>query len=302
MKEVKINGRIKGAMMMNNILGYLELGTGLKPIPLMNDFFLNYNFQNPANWEDLRLMVNIFYLAYMETCKETTVRPIEGRVAVTTQYPYFKEHLSSKPKTPDIQINSLKKVDFIDFQNDTHPLIPVLKRSSEYVGFSLTRGEDKEQSSMWLLSGGISELLHGKAFANYVWMDEKDHYRHPIKSNLLYINLKELAKVNSQAGELAGVLIGRLDAPKDEKVKSILQSFKETFNVFKHDTEVRDVMTRAEELIAKGKAKGKAESEARFLPLLDEKEKQIGEKEKQIDEQEKRIAELEAKLANFTTS
>jgi len=67
--------------------------------------------------------------------------------------------------------------------------------------------------------------------------------------------------------------------------------------VFKNDTEVQNIMSRAEHLKAegeaKGRAEGKAESEARLLPLLDEKDEQLSEKDE-------RIAELEAKLANVT--
>ena len=293
---------------MNNMLGYIELETGSKLITPMNDVFLNYIFQNEANWEQLRTMVNIFYHGYIEISGDTKVRPIEGEITVKTQFPYFKEFSSSNPKAQDIRIENAEKVDFLEFQNEMHPKIPISRRSTEYLGFSLTRGEDKQQSSMWLLNGTVPELLNDKAFSNYVLMDEQDHHRHPNESNILYIDLKKLAKTDTQAGELAGVLTSVVKEPKDEEVSSILQNLKQNFLEFKNDTEVRNIMTRAEHLRAEGEAKGKAEIEARLLPLLDEKEKQLDEKEKQLDEKEKqldekkkRIAELEVMLASFTT-
>jgi len=344
LKKIKTNGRIKGAIMMNNMigsvdhyLGYIELETGPKLITPMNDVFLNYIFQNEANWEQLRTMANIFYHAYIKTHADTKIKPIEGEITVKTQFPYFKEFSSSKPKAQDMRIESAEKVDFLEFQNEMRPKIPISRRSTEYLGFSLTRGEDKQQSSMWLLNGTVLELLNGKVFSNFVLMDEQDHYRHPNESNVLYVDLKELAKTNTPAGELACILTNIVKEPKNEEVKLILQSLKQSFNAFKNDTEVRNIMTRAELLRAEGeerllplldekekqidekekeitelkarleeqghnaltraehlKEEGKAESEDRLLPLLDEKEKQI-------DEKEKRIAELEAMLASITT-
>ena len=98
-----------------------------------------------------------------------------------------------------MRIESINKVDFMDFQNDPHSSDPpVPRRSTKYLGFALSRGEDKQQSSMWLLNGTISSLLNGKVFSNYVLLDEKDYHRHPNKANILYVDLKKLAKVNIQ--------------------------------------------------------------------------------------------------------
>ena len=124
-------------------------------------------------------------------------------------------------------------------------------------------------------------------------MDEEDQRRHPIDSNILYVDLKKLAKMETQVGELAGVLTGVATEPKDKTVRAILHRLRQNFNVFKNDTEVQNIMSRAEHLKAEGEAKGKAESEARLLPLLDEKDEQLSEKDE-------RIAELEAKLASIT--
>jgi len=272
-----------------NILGYIELETGLKPITPLNDVFLNYTFGQKIYWEILREMTNTFYKAYIKTHQYTNITLIEGEISVKTQFPHFRDFDSSKPKEQDIQIESEKKIDYIEFQNSMHPDIPIAVRSVEYLGFSLTRGCDKQATSIWLLNGTITKLLQGKIFSNYILMDEVDYHPHPNTSNILYVDLKQLARTNNQAGELAGVLIGTLKTPQDPKVNLILQNLKHSFNTFKVNTEVRNIMTRAEML----EAKGRAEAKAKLLPLLNEKDEKIAEKEK-------RIAELEALLAKKT--
>jgi len=91
LKKIEINAKIKGAIAMSkskeNVLGYIELETGSKLITPMNDVFLNYTYQNEANWEDLREIVNIFYNAYIKTFGNTKVRPTEGEIKVKTQFP-----------------------------------------------------------------------------------------------------------------------------------------------------------------------------------------------------------------------
>ena len=70
----------------------------------------------------------------------------------------------------------------------------------------------------------------------------------------MYVNLEQLAKDNSRAGELAGVLIGEVKDPKYREVDRIFQSFKSSFEKFKDDTEVHDILTRVEEFKAEGRA------------------------------------------------
>ena len=186
-----------------------------------------------------------------------------------------------------------------------YPTLPVTTRSSEYFGFALSRGDGKQQTSMWLLNGTIPELLNGQVFANYVLMDEQSHHRHPNESSILYVDLKKLAKMNTQAGELASILINEAKELKDPEVKSILQNLKQNFNEFKDDMEVRNIMTRAEQL----EARGEARSEAKLLPVIEEqkeqiseKDKEISEKDKEISEKDREISELKARLAEATRS
>ena len=270
-----------------NILGYIELETGSKAISPMNDVFLSYTFQKKANWETLRKMTNIFYKAYIEICVDTKITLVKGNITVKTQFPHFQNLNASTPKEQDVRIESKEKIHFIEFQNDMHPRIPIAIRSIEYFGYSLTRGKDNPATTIWLLNGTVGKLLDNKIFSNYVLMDEQDHRQHPNPSGILYVDLKKLANTNTQAGELAGVLTGTLEKPKDNDVNLIFENFKDSFNAFKDNMEVRHIMTRAEELRAEGEAKERA----KLLPLLNEKEEQIAEKEK-------RIAELEALLAS----
>lgn len=269
-----------------NILGYISLDTGKKAITPLNDVFLNYTFLRQEYWETLREMTNIFYKAYIKKHKDTNITPIKGEINVITQYPYYRNADSSTPKRQDMRIDSENKVDYIEFQNKTHPDLPIEVQSIEYLGFSLTRGENKYASNLWLLNGAITNLLQGNIFSNYILMDEADHRTHPNTSNVLYVDLKRLSQTNSQAGELAGILIGKVEAPKDAKIDQILQTLKNSFNVFKVDTEVRNIMTRVEQL----EARGRAEVRAELLPLLNEQGEQLAEKDKKIKELETLLA------------
>ena len=125
---------------------------------------------------------------------------------------------------------------------------------------------------------------------------------HPNTTNILYVDLKRLAQADSQAGELAGVLIEAVKTPKDSKVNLILQSLRESFDTFRIDTEVRHIMTRKEFIEANAEARAKARAEAKLLPLIAEKDEQIAVKDEQLVEQEKRIKELEALLAEREAS
>ena len=66
-------------------LGYILLESGLKPVYAFDDFFLNYAFSKKANWETLRLLINILLEAYALKCPGTVLGPITDRIIVTTQ-------------------------------------------------------------------------------------------------------------------------------------------------------------------------------------------------------------------------
>jgi len=271
----------------NKILGSIELGTGeKKPIILLNDVFLNYTFNEKEYWETLREMVNIFYDAYKGYHEPTKIEPIEGKISVITQFPYYRYPDSTTPKRQDAKIISDSKCDYIEFQNDVSSA-KIIMRSIDYFGFSLTRGKGKSVNNIWLLNGTVTELLKGNTFSNYILMDEVNHQPHPNTANILYVNLKQLAKDDSRAGELAGMMIGEVKEPKDSDIDRIFQSFKDSFENFKDKMEVCDILTRVEELKAEGRVEGRSE----VLPLIAEKDKQLAEQAEQLAEQAEQLAE-----------
>jgi len=284
----------------NKILGCVKLGFEYKPIILLNDVFLNYTFSEKDYWETLREMVNIFYDAYNGYYKHhkyrkhqqhehIEIKPIEGKIRVITQFPYYKDADSTTPKRQDAKIISESKCDYIEFQNDMYPTPKIKDRSIDYFGFSVSRGEKETINNMWLLNGTVSELLDGNTFSNYILMNEINYQPHPNRANILYVNLEQLAKDSSRAGELAGVLIGEVKDPKYREVDRIFQSFKDSFEEFKNDTEVCDILSRVEEL--------KAEGRAEVLPVIAEKNKELAEQAEQLVEKDEELAEQAEKLA-----
>ena len=114
----------------------------------------------------------------------------------------------------------------------------------------------------------------------------------------------KLANSTSKAGELASVLLGSLTKPSHDEVKQVYQHLKESFLTFKEDTEVRQMMSKAELLKAEGEAKGEAKGEARWRaeehaklqPILEEKNKLLNEKEHQLSEKDSLLSEQEHQL------
>ena len=113
-----------------NILGNVSLDTGLKPIILLNDVFINYTFMDKANWETLRNKVNILYKAYTKEHPTTSITTIEGKINnIITQFPYYKDKDSKTPKRQDAKIDSEYKIDYIEMQNDPSPELSIAERS-----------------------------------------------------------------------------------------------------------------------------------------------------------------------------
>jgi len=64
-----------------------------------------------------------------------------------------------------------------------------------------------------------------------------------------------------------------VEAPKDPKNNQILEKLKSSFDVFKDDMEVHGIMTRVEQLEARGRIKERAE----LTPLINEQAEQLAE-------------------------
>ena len=99
---------------------------------------------------------------------------------------------------------------------------------------------------------------------------------HPNTNNILYVNLERLADDDTQAGELAGVLLGITKTPKDPLVNSIFEGLLHSFDIFKADKEARNHMTRRELYEARG--------EARLKPLIKEKDELLQKAEEEKGE------------------
>ena len=112
LKNAKIEGEIKMKKKNESLLGYMDLETGRKLVTPMDDVFLNYIYQDEANWDHLKTITNIFYQAYIETYKDTKLKLIEGEISVKTKFPYFRNLSASKPKEQDFRIESVDKVDW----------------------------------------------------------------------------------------------------------------------------------------------------------------------------------------------
>jgi len=281
---------------IKNIIGYVPLRNGLKEVTTLDNYFLTYTFNQKIYWETLRNMTNIFYSAYIEHYSDTSITPIKGKIAVRTEVTHYEKVETVVPKRQDLRIESKEKVDYVEFQRKPNPDPSIGKRSVQYFGFSLTSGADKRTSHLWLINGEVGELLHRNIFSNYILLDETDHHPHPNINNILYVNLERLAEANTQAGELARVLIGDLKTPTDPDVKLILKNLKNSFKGFRDDNKVRDSMTRREEIAA--------ETRAELIPIITEQAEQIAEKNEQIAEKNEQIAkdkqliaELQAQLA-----
>ena len=244
---------------IKNIIGYVPLRNGLKEVTTLDNYFLTYTFNQKIYWETLRNMTNIFYSAYIEHYSDTSITPIKGKIAVRTEVTHYEKVETVVPKRQDLRIESKEKVDYVEFQRKPNPDPSIGKRSVQYFGFSLTSGADKRTSHLWLINGEVGELLHKNIFSNYILLDETDHHPHPNINNILYVNLERLAEANTQAGELARVLIGDLKTPTDPDVKLILKNLKNSFKGFRDDNKVRDSMTRKEEIVAEAKAEAKEE-------------------------------------------
>ena len=231
---------------MKNILGYIELDTGKKPITPMNDVFIAFTFHNEDNWSVAKDTTNIMFAAYSEQSEEEPLELLTGEVDVQTQFPNFRNHSSTTPNRNDVRIEDDKQVVSLEAQNDPYPTIPISKRSLEYLSFALTRGEHKKQTFLWLINGSVKELLDGQTFSYQVRMDRDTHRINQLDGGILYIDLPKLAKQNTQAGELARVLIGTPEEPTDELVRAIQLKLKDSFSKFKNDTEVHGIMSRDE--------------------------------------------------------
>ncbi|MCL2841458.1 MAG: hypothetical protein FWE05_11900 [Defluviitaleaceae bacterium] len=117
-------------------LGVLEINNVSKEIYPMNDYFLNYLFNNPESWEALRIIINILINKYKSFVPETRVKSVEGEIKVTTQYGFYTK-ITDKPKRQDLKVDSTDGLTFVEVQNKASSKPPIELRAKEYFGLSL---------------------------------------------------------------------------------------------------------------------------------------------------------------------
>jgi len=238
----------------------------------MHDILVNYTFKNSKHWESLKQAVNLIINAYKQYELDnynfkTKLQPIEGEIRVQTQYEYFTSKDGKTTRKQDVEITEeTGNIKYIEFQNRASASLHLDTRSAEYFGLGIGHSKGKPADQIWLLAEDADSLLNGKAFSRYTLKDDSTGQTHPNNSGILYVSLTRLSKQDTPAGELALFLLGKLKEPKDETVKEIANTFKNSFDMFKEDKEVTQMLSLQEryelEGMVKGEAKGRAEGKA----------------------------------------
>ena len=254
-------------------LGVIELDDGEKEIFPMADLFLTYTFENKANWKLLRSICNIL----LDSCKQLKpnidIDLIGDDVKIITQYQRLVS-ARKRPKQQDIKIveqkdsknadGLIRKSDiqatYVEFQNEVNILPPVEIRAVEYFGLSLGKSKGKPTNQIWVLAKDLVSVLHEETFTYYVLKDVVTGASYPNKSGIMFISLQKLSQDRkSTSGELAAFLLGEDVKPKSSEVKKIVVGFKNSFETFREEQEVLDMMTLTQRARYEGMAEGKAE-------------------------------------------
>ena len=239
-------------------LGFVELANGSKAIYPMNDLFLTYTFEDASNWESLRLAVNLVIDSYRGTKPDTSVKPIEGRISVRTQFRHLLSIDWKTTRDQDIKIiEDDEETSYVEFQNKATTNPPIEIRSVEYFGLGIGHGKGKTVNQLWLLAEDVEPVLHGGMFERYVLKSEVTGHTHPNTSGIMYVSLVKLSRAVGPVGELASFFLGQMYNPENGDVKKIAEAMKTSFEAFKADKEVIRVLTLAERYSQEGEAKGK---------------------------------------------
>jgi len=277
-------------------LGYIELTDGLKAIYPMNDIFLNYNFENTENWEDLRLIVNLFIEEFIKLNPDTRVEIIEGELEVRTQFKHLL-NMQNTTRDQDIKMIVVKvNATYVEFQNRAKPDIPIEIRSVEYFGLGIGHSKGKLANQIWLLAEDVESVLHNETFTRYILQDEVTGKAHPTESGIMYISLTKLSQQNTPVGELASFLLGKTKNPKHEVVKKIAKSFNASFANFKADKEIVNMLSLAERYEHDGIVKGEANIANKVMELIEK-----GVDPKDISALMQKIASKHEELGNNVT-
>jgi len=229
-------------------LGYLDLPDGLIAISAMNNIFLNFTFEDMANWESLRLVVNLVLDAYIKETPNTTAKTIEGSIKVRTQFQHLLKNDGKTTRDQDIKITEDDdEATYLEFQNRAKTNKPLEIRAVEYFGLGISRSNGAIANQMWLLAEDVESVLHNKTFSRYIFKDEATGDTHPSSSSIMYVSLPKLSQENSPAGELALFLLRKISAPSNENVKQVADAFNASFNAFKLEKELSNLKSSGNE-------------------------------------------------------
>jgi hypothetical protein len=259
-KQERTVWRIEARSSKGRPLGYIQLESGEKPVAVMNDVFLNFQFEKEENWEDLRSIVNIFIKDYASQKPSTVSRPIESAIQVQTQYKFLLNP-ENKTRNQDFKMTG-EQLTYVEFQNRAYNEPPIETRASEYFGLGIGHSGGKLSNQIWLLAEEVRSVLAGEVYANYILIDEVTSAKYPKPSGLMFVSLSGLAGENTAAGELASLLLGLVTEPeaiKDEEVRRVAKGIRAGFGKFKEDKEVKRIMTVKERFLNEGRIEGRTE-------------------------------------------
>ena len=241
-------------------LGHIELDAGRQPVHAMHDFFLNYMFNKEANWEVLRLILNIFLGEYARRHPGSAIPLIEGEIEVETQYRYYLD-LGNPAKSQDFRISLVHggTVYFVEFQNRASTDPPVVIRAPDYQVQGMKHCRGKTTVQVWLLAEDVGGLYGGGGFANYVSTDAVSGRPYPVSSSLAFVSLTALSGSGGVAGELASFLLGEGKRIKSDEVRRIKAAFMKSLRAFCKNKEVRTRMSVAEKYRLEGRLEGREE-------------------------------------------
>ena len=153
---------------------------------------------------------------------------------------------------------------YVEFQNEVNIRPPIEIRAVEYFGLSLGNSKGNTANQIWVLAKDLDSVLHGETFTYYVLKDVVTGTFYPNKSGIMFISLQKLSQNRkTPSGELAAFLIGEDVKPKNKEVISIIGGLKNSFETFKDEQEVIDMLTLTQRARHEGEVSGEARGEAR---------------------------------------
>ena len=279
-------------------LGEIMLDGGPKSIEVMHDMFLNYHFKRKENWPHLLRIVNTFI-------RGCGMEEIDMDAEVEAQYERFVQR-NAKVKRLDFLSKSRKKPRDVgtEFQRRAYPQEPIRTRSPAYFGLGMANDPERACDQIWLMAEDNAELMLGRKYMAYS-LNGGNGEAFPGaagKSKLLFVSLQLLAREDSDAGEMALLLLGHGTDPgriRNPCTKEVAENLLRGFKAFKKDKEAKNIMSTQERWLAEGRAEGKIEGKIEmcfkdFDMAIDAIAKKLGMAEEYVTEVLAKLGLLES--------